>query len=461
MSALDGRARRARPRRRARRARRPATAARACPARCCCGWTRDAIARLARGLREGSVLVSATNGKTTTAALAASIFDARRDRDRAQRRRREHGGRRRLGAAATATPRAQLGLFEVDEFWLDEVAAALEPRAIVLGNLFRDQLDRYGELETIAERWAALDRRAPDAARAERRRPADRRPRARAPGRALLRHRGRRRGARRRARARVGLEALPQLRRRLRATRTSTSPTSASTPARAAGAARPQPAVSAARDRARRAARRELRAAHAARDAPPRGSRCPGLYNVYNALARRGARERARASRRRRSPRASAATAAVFGRGERVALDGRELAILLIKNPAGANEVLRLLGAQDGAHDVLGVLNDRDRRRPRRLVDLGRRLRDARAARRATPPAPGTRAAELALRLKYAGVPAERITRDRGPRRRRSTARSARRRPASSTRCPPTPRCSRCASCSRAAGRRASSWARA
>ena len=50
----------------------------------------------------------------------------------------------------------ELGLFEVDELWLDRSPHELQPRAILLGNLFRDQLDRYGELETIAERWAAL-----------------------------------------------------------------------------------------------------------------------------------------------------------------------------------------------------------------------------------------------------------------------------------------------------------------
>ena len=49
----------------------------------------------------------------------------------------------------------ELGLFEVDELWLDSLAEQLDPRAILLGNLFRDQLDRYGELETIADRWAA------------------------------------------------------------------------------------------------------------------------------------------------------------------------------------------------------------------------------------------------------------------------------------------------------------------
>ena len=62
--------------------------------------------------------------------------------------------------AAAARPRGaiagELGLFEVDEFWLDRVGPQLHPRAILLGNLFRDQLDRYGELETIADRWAAM-----------------------------------------------------------------------------------------------------------------------------------------------------------------------------------------------------------------------------------------------------------------------------------------------------------------
>ena len=50
----------------------------------------------------------------------------------------------------------EMGLFEVDELWLASVAAALAPRAIVLGNLFRDQLDRFGELEAIADSWAEL-----------------------------------------------------------------------------------------------------------------------------------------------------------------------------------------------------------------------------------------------------------------------------------------------------------------
>ena len=53
------------------------------------------------------------------------------------------------------------GLFEVDEFWLGQVAGELRPRAMLLGNLFRDQLDRYGELDTIADRWAEVARTTP------------------------------------------------------------------------------------------------------------------------------------------------------------------------------------------------------------------------------------------------------------------------------------------------------------
>ena len=50
----------------------------------------------------------------------------------------------------------ELGLLEVDEAWLPEGGAELDPRALILCNLFRDQLDRYGELELIADRWAEL-----------------------------------------------------------------------------------------------------------------------------------------------------------------------------------------------------------------------------------------------------------------------------------------------------------------
>ena len=120
----------------------------------------DALGMLASRLKRGSVLVSATNGKTTTAAMAASILR----RDGVKLVHNQAGANMAGGIVSTllsaAAPRGriagELGLFEVDELWLAPVAAQLRGlRAVLLSNLFRDQLDRYGELETIADSWVS------------------------------------------------------------------------------------------------------------------------------------------------------------------------------------------------------------------------------------------------------------------------------------------------------------------
>src|SRR4051794_21575983 len=113
----------------------------------------DAISRLGAGLPGGSVVISATNGKTTTAGMLAAVL-------RAEGRVPVHNraGSNMTWGVATALleQRGQEGLFEVDEAWLPRIADELKPRLIVLGNLFRDQLDRYGELEHLADQWADL-----------------------------------------------------------------------------------------------------------------------------------------------------------------------------------------------------------------------------------------------------------------------------------------------------------------
>ena len=364
-----------------------------------------AIGRLAAALPQGTVVVSATNGKTTTTALVAAILE--HDGTTAVH---NLAGANMAGGVASALLQgragATLGLFEVDEFWLDRVAAELRPRVILLANLFRDQLDRYGELETIGRRWsevlaaseARLVANADDPLIADLGRerhdtlyfgiddPAA------APGAALAHASDSTHCANCGAAyayehvyvAHLGDYRCPEC-----------------------GRGRPPLAVSASEIHldGLRGARFRLRT--------PLGTAIvqttlPGLYNVYNALA-----AAALASALGIGPEeiaaALAGAAAVFGRGERVTIDGRELAILLIKNPAGANEVLRLLGSQDGEHDLLGILNDRiaDGRDVSWIWDadfelLTPRVRHATCA--------GTRAAELALRLKYAGVPGERIT---------------------------------------------------
>jgi UDP-N-acetylmuramyl tripeptide synthase len=366
---------------------------------------RNAIARLTGELADGNVLVSATNGKTTTTALAASIFDAA-----ATPTVHNVAGANMAGGIASALLRrradARLGLFEVDEFWRDSVAAACAPRAVLLGNLFRDQLDRYGELEAIGERWAALAATLPTrlVLNADDPLVADL---GRAHSDALYF------GVEDTAAARPGGLAHA----------------SDSTHCRRCGAAylyahvyighlgiyecpgcgqrRPQPAVS-----AHDVTLEGLRGASFELRTPQRAMRVriglPGLYNVYNALAAAalttalGVAPETIATGLERA-------GAVFGRGERITLGDVELAILLIKNPAGANEVLRLLGTGAGSHDVLGILNDEiaDGRDVSWIWDadfeaLAPRVRHLTCS--------GTRAAELALRFKYAGLAPERIS---------------------------------------------------
>jgi UDP-N-acetylmuramyl tripeptide synthase len=123
-------------------------------------WKLDpgAIDRLAARLPLGSAAISATNGKTTTAAMAASIL-----RGRLRLAHNSSGANLVSGVASTLLDAraAELGLFEVDEAALPEVLARVNPKAVCLGNLFRDQLDRYGELEHVAERWRSAVRALP------------------------------------------------------------------------------------------------------------------------------------------------------------------------------------------------------------------------------------------------------------------------------------------------------------
>ena len=369
----------------------------------------EAITELARRLPQGSAILSATNGKTTTAAMVASILGRRGTRlvhNRAGANLAWGVATALLGAARPGgTIDGDLGLFEVDEFWLDRVVPQVRPRALLLGNLFRDQLDRYGELETIADRWAAVVAATPAThlvlcaddplvADLGRGRPDALRFGVEDDGVALpgLEHAAdskhcRRCGAPYRYEA-VYLGHLGRFR----------CPNGDSE--------RPAPDVAATRVvlEGTRAARLRLRTPAGEADVR---LPLPGLYNVYNALAA-----------------ASLALAlgagladvvaglegveAAFGRAETVRLGERELTLLLVKNPAGANEVLRTLTLEGGEHDLLAVLNDRtaDGRDVSWVWDadfemLASRVRGVTCS--------GTRAAELALRLKYAGVPEGRI----------------------------------------------------
>ena len=368
-------------------------------------WKLDpaAIDRLAARLPLGSALISATNGKTTTAAMAASILGSR-----VRLAHNSSGANLVSGIASTLLDArgAELGLFEVDEAALSEVAARLTPRALCLGNLFRDQLDRYGELEHVAERWrAAVRELGPDAALAvngddpqvgdlarER------------PGAIVF-------GVDDPSCARPALQHAADSK---YCVRCGTLYDYAAAYVGHLGDYR-CPACGHRRPPLDVAARRiELQGLESVRFmlATPAGAsavrlRVPGLYNVYNALAAAALASHLGASLEEIVS-GLESFSAVFGRFERITIGDRRLLMLLIKNPAGANEAVRTI--VDGAPPPLAVvaLNDAiaDGRDVSWIWDVDFEPLIAGLERLVVT---GERAAELALRFKYGGLDADAI----------------------------------------------------
>src|SRR5947208_11857721 len=118
-------------------------------------WVDPAIlTKLSRALSDGTVVVTGTNGKTTSAALLRHILEAQGHPTVAN----QAGANLIFGVTAAVLNRtswsgtlpATVGLFEIDEASLPRLVEEVAPGTIVVTNLFRDQLDRYGELETTA-----------------------------------------------------------------------------------------------------------------------------------------------------------------------------------------------------------------------------------------------------------------------------------------------------------------------
>lgn len=103
------------------------------------------------------ILVAGTNGKTTTVKMIQTIFSSVGIRSR----RNESGANLDNGLVSTFLADSLWNgrlisdyfIFEVDEATLPNILKEIIPNILVLTNLFRDQLDRYGEVDTIAEKW--------------------------------------------------------------------------------------------------------------------------------------------------------------------------------------------------------------------------------------------------------------------------------------------------------------------
>ena len=359
-----------------------------------------AVDRLAARLPQGSALVSATNGKTTTAAMVARILEP------SWRLAHNRAGANLVSGVASALVAArgaELGLFEVDEAALPEVAQRVRPRVVSLGNLFRDQLDRYGELELLAERWRRMASNLPDEARLV--------VNGDDPQLGELAHvRG--------GTTVFGLDDPRHASAELQHAADSKWCVRCGTPYEYAAAYIGHlgdyrcPACGHARPPLDLWAREiELNGLESVSFelVAPEGARrielqVPGVYNVYNALAA-AALARALGATGEAMHAGLQGFSAAFGRFERIRIGERSLLVLLIKNPAGANEVVRTLVAGGSPRLLLVALNDgiADGRDVSWIWDVDfEPLLDRLEGLIAT----GERAAELALRFKYAGLPA-------------------------------------------------------
>jgi UDP-N-acetylmuramyl tripeptide synthase len=357
-----------------------------------------AIDRLAARLPAGTAVVSATNGKTTTTAMAAEIL-----RPLFRLAHNRSGANLVSGVASTllAANGAELGLFEVDEAALPEIARRIRPRAVCLGNLFRDQLDRYGELELVAGRWREAVAGLP------------------ADTVLLVNGDDPQVGALAEAHERsvvFGLDdprlARPTLQHAADSKYCVRCGTLYDYAAAYVGHLGDYRCPSCGHSRPRLDVAGRAVELHGLERVEfdlvtPEGARrvelaLPGLYNVYNAL---GAATLARALGASLDEIAAGLSrfSAAFGRFERISVGTKRLLLLLIKNPAGANEAIRTLVDGGAPRVVAAALNDAvaDGRDVSWIWDVDfELLLDGLETLVAT----GDRAAELALRFKYAGL---------------------------------------------------------
>lgn len=107
---------------------------------------------LSHKLRKGIILVAGTNGKTTTTLMIKTILEAQgvTIAHNASGANLLNGV---VSSLLTVWGKKDWGVFEVDENVLPILLTYVEPKAVVLLNLFRDQLDRYGEVDVIADKW--------------------------------------------------------------------------------------------------------------------------------------------------------------------------------------------------------------------------------------------------------------------------------------------------------------------
>ncbi len=375
----------------------------------------ELVSKVTSSLPQGVVLVAGTNGKTTTSRLIASMLTESGLRVAHNR----SGSNLLRGVAAALAQQsslrgsidADIAVIEADEAAMPEIVAQTRPRMVVLTNLFRDQLDRYGELNAIASKWApalaTLDASATVVVNADDPRLVD----VGSATPARVEYFSVDPGA-------YALESLPHA-----ADVAMCSACGADLHYREltvshlgswfcprCGRSRPEPNVVASNIQLDGvdAIETTLRFGGAS-NLSVRVS-IPGLYTVYNTAAATtaaielgiGPATVARAAEQFRTP---------FGRLERFTIQGRRVTLALVKNPVAFNETLRMIaGGEEGlVVPAMIAINDLDAdgRDVSWLWDVDFEML---AQGRAIVSTTGLRGADMANRLKYAGVAIERIS---------------------------------------------------
>jgi len=369
------------------------------------------VRELAGHAGAGAIAVTGTNGKTTTSLMLNRIAGAAGLRPLHNR----SGSNMMRGVAAMLVDEAsisgsiaeaskRLAILEVDEATLPEIVREVRPRVIVFTNLFRDQLDRYGEVDTVAKSWERAlsantihdDRRptvvlnADDPAVAHL---------GRGYGGPVLYY-----GVEDASAGGEAVEHASDFRTCLECGADLSYTVTfyghvGHWRCPSCGNTRPAPDVGLTRVELRddAAGMTVVTAQGELRIALP----LTGLYNAYNALAAVAGATVLGLPSVAIVP-ALEEFSAAFGRQERFQVDGRDVQVLLGKNPTGLNQVLRTVAARAGHKRILFFLNDgiADGRDISWIWDT-----DYELVQPATDwvLAAGTRAEDLALRLKYAG----------------------------------------------------------
>jgi lipid II isoglutaminyl synthase (glutamine-hydrolysing) len=380
------------------------------------------LTELSGRLRLGSAAITGTNGKTTTTRMISKILQTAG----IPVVNNSTGANLVTGVTAAlisdsglaGRPAAEMGLFEVDEASVQKVAAEAELKILAVLNLFRDQLDRYGELaytgKVIASAFGHLPEDGAVVLNAD------------DPLVASL-------GRSARSPVYYGVDEPALDTGRLQHIADSKDCPLCGTAlaygtvymghigvydCRVCSFGRPELRYRASRVRFDGPRGMEFLLSTPAGEREVRIN-LPGLYNVYNALAAAAVAAEAGVGVEEISY-GLREFGGAFGRVERVKAGDKEAFLLLIKNPMGFNEILRTFVTGGEARNVLIAINDNhaDGRDVSWLWDVDfEMLADARAEGRSNGIAPfmvsGIRAEDMAVRLKYADLPVGPVIPDR------------------------------------------------